>query len=110
MAAGHLARRLRRPRVISRQPKLFRRITAVPCRIGDYIPAAQTGSMEMLMPRSRFRLLLPALALALGVALVRGFASAVAVAQTIGCSAVMRPSLAVSSMPLARGTSRTWPF
>jgi|GEM_PF-5703934 len=107
MAAGHLARRLRRPRVISRQPKLFRRITAVPCRIGDYIPAAQTGSMEMLMLRSRFRPLLPALAL--GVALVRGFASAVAVAQTIGCSAVMRPSLAVSSMPLARGTSRTWP-
>ena len=34
MAAGHLARRLRRPRVISRQPKLFRRITAVPRWIG----------------------------------------------------------------------------
>jgi len=34
MAAGRAARRLRRPRVISRQPKLFRRITAVPRRIG----------------------------------------------------------------------------
>jgi len=36
--------------------------------------------MEMLMPRSRFRPLLPALAL--GVTLVLGFASAAAVAQT----------------------------